>query len=41
MNASTPVLKLWNNCKVPRDDGMSYDDHVEQFTFPPFQDRRS
>ena len=33
MNASTLVQKLWNYCNVLRDDGMSYGDYVEQFTY--------
>jgi type I restriction enzyme M protein len=27
------VQKLWNYCNVLRDDGMSYGDYVEQFTY--------
>jgi len=27
------VQKLWNYCNVLRDDGMSYDDYVEQLTY--------
>ncbi len=27
------VQKLWNYCNILRDDGLSYGDHVEQFTF--------
>ena len=34
MNTSTIVQKLWNYCNVPRDDGMSYCDYVEQLTYP-------
>jgi hypothetical protein len=34
MNTATIVQKLWNNCCVPRDDGMSYGDYVEQFGAP-------
>ncbi len=25
--------KLWNKCNVLHDDGKSYDDYVEQFTY--------
>ncbi len=32
MNTNTLVQKLWNECKVLRDDGMRYGDCVEQFT---------
>jgi type I restriction enzyme M protein len=35
---STPtalVQKLGNHCNILRDDGLSYGDHVEQFTRPP------
>lgn len=33
---STPsplVQKLWNHCNILRDDGLSYGNYVEQFTF--------
>ena len=33
MNTSTIVQKLWNDCNVLRDDGMSYGDYVEQLTY--------
>jgi len=33
MTSSAIVQKLWNCCNVLRDDGMSYDDYVEQFTY--------
>ena len=33
MNSATNVQKLWNYCKVLRDDGMSYGDYVEQLTY--------
>ena len=33
MNTSNIVQKLWNYCNVLRDDGMSYGDYVEQFTY--------
>jgi hypothetical protein len=35
MNTATIVQKLWNNCNVLRDDGMSYGDYVEQLAPPP------
>jgi type I restriction enzyme M protein len=30
--SSNIVHRLWNYCSVLRDDGMSYDDYVEQLT---------
>ena len=35
MNTTTHTLvqKLWNYCSVLRDDGQSYGDYVEQFTY--------
>jgi type I restriction enzyme M protein len=33
------VQKLWNYCNVLRDDGMSYGDYVEQFTYLLFLKR--
>ena len=27
------VSKLWNDCSILRDDGLSYGDYVEQLTF--------
>ena len=33
MNSSTVVQKLWNYCNVLRDDGLSYEDYIEQLTF--------
>ena len=27
------VQKLWNYCSVLRDDGLSYQDYIEQLTF--------
>ena len=33
---STPtalVQKLWNDCNILREDGLSYGDYVEQLTF--------
>jgi len=33
LNAATLVQKLLNYCNVPRDDGMSYGDYVEQLTY--------
>ena len=31
--SSTIVQRLWNYCNVLRDNGMSYDDYVEQLTY--------
>ncbi len=36
MNSSILAQKPWNYCNVLRDDGMSYRDYVEQFTYPLF-----
>src|SRR3954451_4331780 len=33
MNSATVVQKLWNYCNVLRDDGLSYQDYIEQLTF--------
>jgi type I restriction enzyme M protein len=33
MNSAIIVQKVWNYCKVLRDDGMSYGDYVEQPTY--------
>jgi type I restriction-modification system DNA methylase subunit len=30
------VQKLWSYCNVLRDDGLSYQDYLEQLTFLPF-----
>ena len=32
-DSSTIVQKLWNYCNVLRDDGLSYQDYLEQLTF--------
>src|SRR5256712_5172144 len=32
-DASTLVAKLWNYCNVLRDDGLSYQDYIEQLTY--------
>ncbi len=32
-NSATIVRKLWNYCHVLRDDGLSYQDYIEQLTF--------
>jgi type I restriction enzyme M protein len=32
-DSSTVVQKLWNYCNVLRDDGLSYQDYIEQLTF--------
>jgi type I restriction enzyme M protein len=32
-NASSIVKKLWSYCNVLRDDGLSYQDYLEQLTF--------
>lgn len=33
MTSQTMVQKLWNYCNVLRDDGLSYQDYIEQLTF--------
>jgi len=33
MNSASIVQKLWNYCNVLRDDGLSYQDYIEQLTF--------
>src|SRR5256885_16405969 len=33
MNSTTIVQKLWNYCNVLRDDGLSYQDYIEQLPF--------
>src|ERR687885_233415 len=33
MTSQQIVQKLWNECKVLRDDGLSYGDYVEQLTY--------
>ena len=33
MNGTQVVQKLWNYCNVLRDDGLSYQDYLEQLTF--------
>ncbi len=34
MNDSANIVqKLWNYCNVLRDDGLSYQDYIEQLTF--------
>ena len=32
-NGNRLVQKLWNYCNVLRDDGLSYQDYIEQLTF--------
>src|SRR3989454_7895182 len=32
-DAPTLVAKLWNYCNVLRDDGLSYQDYIEQLTY--------
>ncbi len=32
-DSATIVQKLWNYCNVLRDDGLSYQDYLEQLTF--------
>lgn len=31
-NSTALAPKLWNYCSILRDDGLSYDDYVEQLT---------
>ena len=33
MNTASIVQNFWSYCKALRDDGMSYDDYVEQLTY--------
>lgn len=33
MSGQQLIQKLWNDCNVLRDDGMSYGDYVEQLTY--------
>src|ERR1041385_3423611 len=32
-NPTALVSKLWNYCSILRDDGLSYQDYIEQLTF--------
>ena len=32
-NTTALVQRLWNNCNILRDDGLSYGDYVEQLAF--------
>ena len=32
-DSATIVQRLWNYCNVLRDDGLSYQDYIEQLTF--------
>jgi hypothetical protein len=32
MTSNAIVLKLWNYCNILRDDGLSYQDYIEQLT---------
>src|SRR5205823_9090406 len=32
-DSATIVQKLWNYCHILRDDGLSYQDYIEQLTF--------
>jgi len=32
-DSATIVRKLWNYCDVLRDEGLSYQDYIEQLTF--------
>jgi N-6 DNA Methylase/HsdM N-terminal domain len=36
MTSNAIVQKLWNYCNILRDDGLSYQDYIEQLTFPLF-----
>jgi type I restriction enzyme M protein len=33
MTTSSIVSKVWNYCNILRDDGVSYDDYLEQLTY--------
>ena len=33
MTSNGIVQKLWNYCNILRDDGLSYQDYIEQLTF--------
>ena len=33
MTPNAIVQKLWNYCNILRDDGLSYQDYIEQLTF--------
>jgi len=33
MSLSDILQKIWNYCNVLRNDGMSYDEYVEQLTY--------
>ncbi len=33
MTGNGIVQKLWNYCNILRDDGLSYQDYIEQLTF--------
>jgi type I restriction enzyme M protein len=33
MTSNGIVQKLWNYCSILRDDGLSYQDYIEQLTF--------
>ena len=32
-DSATIVYRLWNDCNLPRDDGVSYGDYFEQLTY--------
>jgi type I restriction enzyme M protein len=32
MTSNAVVQKLWNYCNILRDDGLSYQDYIEQLT---------